>query len=688
MDATFLYTMARQGSVIYPREAVETLKSQPIGTGPFTVSDWVRGDRIVLAKNKDYWVKGLPKLDRVIYRFIPDPNSALAALKAGDVDVSAFGIGPESVDELKKDARFQVIVGDTTNDVTLSMNNSKKPYSDKRVRLAITHAINKDEVLKGAMFGYGKILGSNVDPTNPYFVDVSKRVRLRPGEGQEAPRRGRLPERLRGGLQGGAAVLLHGALRRGHRRASSPRSASAPSIQQIEWGQWLSQVFCLAPCQNPDYDMSIIGHAEAWDIGNFANPKYYFRWDSAEFQKLFQDSQVDGGRQEAPRDLREDAGDAGRRGARRSGSTCTRGWWSPRRASPASGRTCRCPCSTSPRSPGRSSRRHPECGGTSPGGVGRARGHPLLRLAARLRGGAGAARRPRPHHPGPRGQRGGGGAGPARRWGSTGRWPVQYVEWVGRALRGDLGRSIQYDLPVAALILSRLTVTLPLTLLAAGLMIAAAIPLGVFAATRHRRWGDYLDHDPVPARGRGARRSGPGLLLILFFSVQLGWVQSGGFDGWGAGRSGPRCARCCCPRSALGLFQFAVLARTTRSAVLEVLREEYVKTARAKGVAERRVLFRHALRNALIPIVTVAGVQLGQLLAGSIILESVFYLPGLGRLTLAAISARDLPVVQGVVLFVASMIVMVNVGGGHSLRPPRPPHPLWLTRRSRPRRGT
>jgi peptide/nickel transport system permease protein len=150
-----------------------------------------------------------------------------------------------------------------------------------------------------------------------------------------------------------------------------------------------------------------------------------------------------------------------------------------------------------------------------------------------------------------------------------------------------------------------------------------------------------------------------GLLLILLFSVRLGWVQSGGFDGWGEGFwRGLRSLAL--PAIALGLFQFAVLARTTRSAVLEVLREEYVKTARAKGVAERAVLFRHALRNALIPIVTVAGVQLGQLLAGSIILESVFYLPGLGRLTLAAISARDLPVVQGVVLFVASMIVTVN----------------------------
>lgn len=235
---------------------------------------------------------------------------------------------------------------------------------------------------------------------------------------------------------------------------------------------------------------------------------------------------------------------------------------------------------------------------------------------------------------------------------------VQYANWVTRALSGDLGRSIQYDLPVASLILSRLSVTLPLTLLAAALMIAAAIPLGVYAATHHRRWGDYLTM-VLSQLGVAVPGFWAGLLLILLFSVQLGWVQAGGFDGWGQGIwRGVRSLLL--PAVALGLFQFAVLARTTRSALLEVLREEYVKTARAKGVAERAVLFRHALRNALIPIVTVAGVQLGQLLAGSIILESVFYLPGLGRLTLAAISARDLPVVQGVVLFVASMIVTVN----------------------------
>ena len=236
---------------------------------------------------------------------------------------------------------------------------------------------------------------------------------------------------------------------------------------------------------------------------------------------------------------------------------------------------------------------------------------------------------------------------------------VQYAEWAGRALRGDLGRSIQYDVPVAGLIVSRLAVTLPLTLLAAALMVLAAVPLGVYAATRQRRAGDYLTMI-LSQIGVAVPGFWAGLLLILLFSVKLGWFRSGGFDGWGQG-IGPALYSLLLPAAALGLFQFAVLARTTRSAVLEVLREEYVKTARAKGVAERRVLFRHVLRNALIPIVTIAGIQLGQLMAGSIILESVFYLPGLGRLALGAINARDLPVVQGVVLFVASLIVTINV---------------------------
>jgi peptide/nickel transport system permease protein len=236
--------------------------------------------------------------------------------------------------------------------------------------------------------------------------------------------------------------------------------------------------------------------------------------------------------------------------------------------------------------------------------------------------------------------------------------PVQYVEWLGRAVHGDLGVSIQYDVPVAELIATRLPVTVPLTLMATALMLALALPLGVYAAVHHRRGGDYLAMI-VSQMGIAVPSFWLGLLLILLFSVHLGWTRSGGFDGWSEG-IWPGLRSLLLPAVALGAFQAAVLVRATRSAVLDVLREDYVRTARAKGVAEPVVVTKHTLRNAMIPIVTVAGLQLGQLMAGSIILESVFALPGLGRLALGAITARDLPVVQGVTLFVASTIVTIN----------------------------
>ena len=186
---------------------------------------------------------------------------------------------------------------------------------------------------------------------------------------------------------------------------------------------------------------------------------------------------------------------------------------------------------------------------------------------------------------------------------------VQYAEWLGGAVRGDLGRSIQYDVPVGRLIVSRLPVTLPLTALAALFMLLGAVPLGVFAATRHRRAGDY-GAMIFSQLGISIPQFWSGLLLILLFSVHLGWVNAGGFDGWSAGLwSGIRSLLL--PALALGFFQTAVLVRATRSAVLDVLREDYVRTARAKGVGETRVVGKHTLRNAMIPIVTVAGIQLG-----------------------------------------------------------------------------
>jgi peptide/nickel transport system permease protein len=236
--------------------------------------------------------------------------------------------------------------------------------------------------------------------------------------------------------------------------------------------------------------------------------------------------------------------------------------------------------------------------------------------------------------------------------------PVQYAEWLGGALRGDLGRSIQYDVPVGGLILSRLAVTAPLTLLAALFMVLVALPLGVYAATHQRGAGDYLAM-VVSQLGIAIPSFWAGLLLILLFAVRLGWVQAGGFDGWAAGL-GRGLRALLLPALALGLIQAAILTRTTRSAILEVLRADHVRTARAKGLGAGAVTWKHVLRGALVTIVTVVGLQLGQLMAGSIVLENVFYLPGLGRLALGAISARDLPVVQGVVLFVAATIVSLN----------------------------
>jgi peptide/nickel transport system substrate-binding protein len=286
INANFLHNVARQGSVIYPREAVETMKSHPIGTGPFRFERWGRGDRIVLTRNPDYHVKGLPRLDRVTYRFISDPNAVLAALKAGDVDASLFGLGPEHVQDIQRDARFQVIVGDTTNDVIMAMNNARKPYADVRVRRAITQGINKQEVLKGAMFGMGKVLGSNVDPLHPYYVDMSGAVPYDPARARKLLAEAGYPNGFDTVLK--VAPQYYYTVRSGEVIAENLKKIGVNvKIEQIEWGQWISRVY-----READYDLTIIGHAEAWDIKNYANPKYYFRYDSPQFQGLFKKSEV------------------------------------------------------------------------------------------------------------------------------------------------------------------------------------------------------------------------------------------------------------------------------------------------------------------------------------------------------------------------------------------------------------
>jgi peptide/nickel transport system permease protein len=213
-------------------------------------------------------------------------------------------------------------------------------------------------------------------------------------------------------------------------------------------------------------------------------------------------------------------------------------------------------------------------------------------------------------------------------------------------------------MPVYDLIISRLAVTGPLALLAMVFAVVISIPLGIYAARHQNRPGD-VSVMFFTQLGLATPEFWLGILLILLFSVQWGLFSAGGFPGWSVDFWGSIKALLL-PSFALGVIRASILTRLTRSSMLDVLREDYVRTARAKGLKERTVIYVHALRNALIPVLTILGLQLGQLMAGAIIIENVFYLPGLGRLVFQAIGQRDLPVVREIVLFMAAAVVLVN----------------------------
>lgn len=234
----------------------------------------------------------------------------------------------------------------------------------------------------------------------------------------------------------------------------------------------------------------------------------------------------------------------------------------------------------------------------------------------------------------------------------------RYLDWVAGMFAGDFGTSYAWDEPVWRLVAERLQLTVPLALLAMTLTVALALGFGIFAAARHNRLGDTLVMG-LSQLGISIPSFWFGILLILLFAVELGWFSAGGFPGWGNGFWAALKALLL-PALALGLVQAAILARVTRSAILEVAREDFVRTARAKGLTRNAVLWRHVLRNALVPVVTIMGLQFGNLLTGTIVIEQVFSLPGLGRLVFQAIQNRDLIVIRNVVVLFAFIVVFVN----------------------------
>ncbi|GHD10393.1 ABC transporter permease [Tianweitania populi] len=235
----------------------------------------------------------------------------------------------------------------------------------------------------------------------------------------------------------------------------------------------------------------------------------------------------------------------------------------------------------------------------------------------------------------------------------------RYLHWIGGLLTGDFGRSYTYSSPVADLIRERLAVSLPLALMSLLLSTFIALPVGIFAAARRGRLPDTLSMGTAQL-GVAVPNFWFALLLIYAFAVWLKWLPAGGFPGWNGGIwNGIKSL--ILPSIALALPQAAILARVTRSALLDVLGEDYIRTARAKGLPRGRVLRRHALRNAMIPVLTILGLQFAFLLAGTIIIENVFYLPGLGRLIFQAITQRDLIVVEGVVMLLVASVIVVNI---------------------------
>jgi peptide/nickel transport system permease protein len=236
---------------------------------------------------------------------------------------------------------------------------------------------------------------------------------------------------------------------------------------------------------------------------------------------------------------------------------------------------------------------------------------------------------------------------------------VQYFMWIDGLLSGALGESIRYGVPIGKLVATRFAVTGPLALFAIVIALGLGIPLGIYAAIHRNRFGDY-GIMVFSQLGLAVPSFWAGILLILLFAVRLRWFSAGGFVPWSESAPGA-IKSLLLPSLALGVIHAAVVTRLTRSTLLEVLNQEYIRTARGKGLVERMVLYKHALRNALIPIVTVVGLQFASLLGGTIIIENVFYLPGLGRLAYQAISHRDLPVVQDVVLLITVLVVVMNL---------------------------
>jgi peptide/nickel transport system substrate-binding protein len=280
----FLYNLARSESVIQPGELYATaagrekLKTAPIGTGAFKLGAWNRGVNVQLERNPSYYVANLPYLDSVTFRFLgDDQNAKVAGLRSGDIDAIGYNVPAEQVESLKKD--FNVVVGSSSGEITVSMNNQRKPFNDIRVRRAFTAAMDKKAIVQGGFFGYGAIIGSFNSPGQQYYIDLNNRNPYNPETAKKL-----LAQAGQTNLKVKFTVANEFPIERRTAEIYAQQLANVGVTAEIElvpFNTWIQKVFL-----NKDYDLTIIGHAESFDLDRYARDGYYFNWDNKDYKAL------------------------------------------------------------------------------------------------------------------------------------------------------------------------------------------------------------------------------------------------------------------------------------------------------------------------------------------------------------------------------------------------------------------
>jgi peptide/nickel transport system substrate-binding protein len=679
-DSNLLYTLAWGDAVMVSPKSAAGLATTPVGTGPFRFAGWRRGDTVTLVRDDGYW--GQPaRLRQVKFKFIADPAAAYAAIKTHEIDAFPDYPAPENLAQLRADPALKVITAPSEGEVILGINSRKGPLADVRVRRALQYALDRRAIIDGAMYGYGTPIGSHFPPQNAAYVDLTG---LYPYDVARAK-----ALLAQAGYPNGLDLTLklpppNYARRSGEIVAAQlARVGVRVKIENIEWARWLDQVY-----GRHAFDLTIVSHAEPMDYAIYDKAGYYFGYHSEAFHGLMEalKGATDEGQRAAilgqiQRQIADDAVNGflfqfphlGVFDAR------LRDVWvnSPTQTLDLHAASFDGAGGADAIASGKAGPAGAIVGVVLALAVVAGLALLAVRFGAAYLGGRAVVMvltllaasvvvftiiQVVPGDPAA--YMLGLNASPEavanlrQQMGLEGPAAQRYLAWLLGMLHGDLGVSYTYQTPVAALVAERIGVSLPLALLALLLSVAVGAPIGALAAARRGRATDTVVMGLTQV-GVAVPNFWFAVLLVMTFSIGLRWVSAGGFPGWDAGLV-PALKALALPAIALAAPQAAIIARVTRSALIDTLAEDYMRTARAKGLMASQALWRHGLPNALIPLLTLLGLQFPFLLAGGVIIENVFFLPGLGRLVLQAITQRDLIVVQGVVMLLVFAVVATN----------------------------